>query len=182
MKTVRRQLLEKLSRELTQSELDAERQTTREANRLGDVEPARRLRAIAAHAAHIRPRLNRIVHHNQPIGWEVARLVGELFSAARHFAVDRILSTERSYRATLLGVHHGIDAACLLRDVARREEHVRLHRYCDDMIAERETLLREAQHALVWFADHPDIVSASGARIALLSNRNARREIALHAV
>jgi hypothetical protein len=104
---------------------------------------------------------------SQPIGIRVGRLVGEVFSGLRHFLFDRMLSTERSYRATLLGLQHGLDVARLLRDVARREEKIRLFRFCDDLIAEREVLLREAERALHWFAEHPEAAMASGARIAL---------------
>lgn len=162
-----RQLREKLCRELAQSEHDAVTHTLREAARLGPRAPADRLCAIAAHAEHLRPRMDALMVPAQPLGIRVGRLVGEVFSGLRHYVVDRLISTERSYRATLLGLRHGIDAAWLLRDVARRTDHVRLFRFCDDLIAEREVLLREAERALVWFAEHPRVALASGAQIAL---------------
>ena len=167
MSTELRRLREKLCRELAQSEHDAVIQCAREAARLRACPPAEKLRAIAAHAEHLRPRLDALLIPGQPIGIRVGRLVGEAFSGLRHFFFDRMLSAERSYRATLLGLQHGIDAARLLRDVARREELIRLFRFCDDLIAEREVLVREAERALVWFAEHPEIAMASGARIAL---------------
>jgi hypothetical protein len=167
MSTEHQRLREKLCRELAQSEHDAVIQTAREAARLHVCPPAEKLRAIAAHAEHLRPRMNALMIREQPVGIRVGRLVGELFSGLRHLFFDRMLSAERSYRATLLGVRHGIDAAWLLRDVARREEQIRLFRFCDDLIAEREVLLRDAERALSWFADHPEIAMASGARIAL---------------
>lgn len=167
MSTELDRLRNKLCRELAQSEHDAVIQTTREAARLGACPPAEKLRAIAAHAEHLRPRLDSLMLRSQPIGIRVGRLVGEVFSGLRHFLFDRMLAGERSYRATLLGLQHGLGAARLLRDVARRDEHVRLFRFCDDLIAEREVLVREAERALVWFADHPAIALASGARIAL---------------
>lgn len=169
MNTEHQRLREKLCRELAQSEHDAVIQTTREARRLHVCPPAEKLRAIAAHAEHLRPRLDALMLKHQPVGLRAARVVGEVFSGLRHYLFDRMLSTERSYRATLLGVRHGIDVAWLLRDVARREEQIRLFRFCDDMIAEREPLLREAERALSWFADHPAIAMASGVRIALQS-------------
>ena len=182
MSNVRRRLQEKLCRELGQAEYDAIRHTTREADKLGDVDPSRKLRAIAAHAEHLRPRLSRLVRHQQPFGWRLARIVGELFSTTRHFAVDRVLSAERSYRGTLLGLHHGLDVAYLLRDVSRREDNVRLHRFCDDLIAERDVLLREAERALVWFADHPETAVTSGAKLALAPASKPSRGIALQTV
>jgi hypothetical protein len=173
MSTELKRLREKLCRELAQSEHDAVIQTTREASRLNMCPPAEKLRAIAAHAEHLRPRLDALMVPDQPVGIRVGRVVGEVFSGLRHFLFDRLLSTERSYRATLLGLRHGIDVAWLLRDVARREEHIRLFRFCDDLIAEREVLVREAERALVWFAEHPQIALASGARIALGSGASA---------
>lgn len=162
-----RRLRDKLCRELAQSEHDAVIHTLREAARLGACAPADKLRAIAAHAEHLRPRMDALMVPVQPLGIRVGRLVGEVFSGLRHYFFDRMLSAERSYRATLLGLRHGIDVAWLLRDVARRTDHVRLFRFCDDLIAEREVLLREAERALVWFAEHPAAALASGARIAL---------------
>lgn len=169
MSTELHRLREKLCRELAQAEHDAVIHTAREAARLGASQPAEALRAIGAHAKHLRPRLDALMMRKQPFGIRFGRLVAEGFSAIRHFLFDRILSTERSYRATLLGLWHGVDTARLLRDVARREELVRLFRFCDDLIASREALLRQAEGALVWFADHPKVAMTSGARIALVA-------------
>ncbi len=162
-----RRLREKLCRELAQSEHDAVVHTAREAARLRACPPAEKLRAIAAHAEYLRPRLDALLIPDQPFGIRIGRLVGEMFSGLRHLVADRVLSAERSYRATLLGLRHGIDVAWLLRDVTRREDNIRLFRFCDDLIAEREVLLREAERALVWFADHPSIAMASCAHTAL---------------
>lgn len=160
-------LRRRLSRELVQAELDAQIHTEREAQRLGDSLPATNLREISAHAAHLRPRLDALLVSKQPIGMYAERLVGQSFSAVRHFFVDRLLSSERSYRATLLGIEHGLDTARLLREVAHRSEDIRLFRFCDDLIAQREPLLREAARALSWFAVHPDAALTSGGRLAL---------------
>lgn len=161
-------LCRKLCRELAQSEQDATIHTSREAARLGESPPSRALREIAAHAAHLRPRLDKLLLPRQPLGTHAARLVGRTFSAVRHYFVDRLLSTERSYRGTLLGLMHGLDTARLLREVAKRtDDEIRLFRFCDDLIAQREPLIREAERALSWFAIHPDTALASGARLAL---------------
>ncbi len=160
-------LARKLCRELAQSEQDAMLHTTREASRLGKNLPAAALRAIAAHAAHLRPRLDALLLPKQPLGIHLGRLVGRTFSAVRHYFVDRLLSAERSYRATLLGLMHGLDTARLLREVSRQSDEIRLFRFCDDLIAQREPLIREAERALSWFAIHPDAALASGARLAL---------------
>lgn len=162
----RQDLREKLGRELTQAEYDAVVQTQRECSRLGDVPPAARLRAISEHATQMRPQLDKLIGTKQPMGVLVARAVGEVFSSTRHFFVDRIMSAERSYRATLLGVRHGVDAARLLREVARVDLDVKLVQFCDDLITQREELLVAAQESLSWFAAHSDIAMASGARVA----------------
>jgi hypothetical protein len=160
-------LRHKLSRELAQSEHDAVYQTRREASRLGENLPAAKLREIAAHAEHLSPRLEALLLQRQPLGMRAGRWVGETFSIIRHYFVDRILQSERSYRATLLGLAHGLDVARLLREVARRSDDVRLFRFCDDMIAQREPLIHEAARALTWFASHPDVALTRGARLAI---------------
>ena len=160
-------LRRKLCRELAQAEQDTYIQTVREASRLGDSLPAATLREVSAHAAHLRPRLDALLLPRQPIGIRTGRLVGRAFSVARHFFVDRVLSAERSYRATLLGIEHGLDTARLLREVAHQAEDIRLFRFCDDLIAQREPLAREATRALSWFAVHPDTAMASSGRVAV---------------
>jgi hypothetical protein len=160
-------LRRKLSRELAQSEHDAMIHPLREARRLGNIPPAAALRAIAAHAAHLRPRLDALLLRHQPFGIRVGRWVARVFSGLRHFFVDRLLSAERSYRGTLLGLAHGLDTARLLREVAHRGEELRLFRFCDDLIAQREPLIREAERTLSWFAVHPGTALASGMRLAI---------------
>lgn len=158
-------LRSKLCRELAQAEQDACVQTRREASRLGDSLPAAKLREVSAHAAHLRPRLDALLLPRHPLGIRVSRVVGRGFSIARHFVADRVLSAERSYRATLLGIEHGLDTARLLREVAHQADDIRLFRFCDDLIAQREPLAREAARAMSWFAVHPDTAMASGARV-----------------
>lgn len=159
-------LRSKLCRELAQGEQDAHVHTAREASRLGDSLPAATLREISAHAAHLRPRLDALLLPRQPIGIRAGRLVGRVFSVTRHFFLDRVISSERSYRATLLGLDHALDTARLLREVAHQADDIRLFRFCDDLIAQREPLLREASRALSWFAVHPDTALASVGRVA----------------
>jgi hypothetical protein len=171
-------LRRKLSRELAQSEHDAMLHTEREARRLGNIPPAAALRAISAHATHLRPRLDALLLRHQPLGIRVARWIARLFSGLRHLFVDRLLRAERSYRGTLLGLAHGLDTARLLREVAHRCEELRLFRFCDDLIAQREPLIREAERTLSWFAVHPDAALTSGMRLAIEGQaggtRNAR--------
>src|SRR5689334_1449860 len=102
-------LYDKLCRELAQSEQSASTHPRREAKRLGDTAPAHALLAIATHADELRPRFAALMAKRQPKGMRVGRAFGRAFSAIRQAFADRLIDAERSYRGTLLGLHHGID-------------------------------------------------------------------------
>jgi hypothetical protein len=170
------QLCNKLCRELAQSEHDADVHTRREARRLGDAPPARALRAISAHAAASRPRLAALMRQrHQRVGLGLGRAVGAVFAVLRHAIFDRVIGAERSFRATLLGLRHGIDAMRLLRAVAAREGDLQLAGYCDDVLVERLVLVAHAERALGWFADRPGLALRSGWRLALHSGHTRAR-------
>ena len=163
-------LRSKLCRELAQSEHDAKLHTMREARRLGPIPPAVALRAIATHAEDQRPRFESLMRRHPP-RLQLGRAVGFMFSTLRHYLVDRVLDTERSYRGTLLGLKHGLDVARLLREVALREGDTALVRFCDELVVERTRLVAGAEQQLVWFAECPHKALRSGFRIALESNK-----------
>jgi hypothetical protein len=165
-------LRRKLCRELAQSEHDARVHTRREARRLAQTPPALALRAIAAHADALQPRFAALVSRDQPIGLALGRTVGAMFSGVRHALFDRVIDRERSYRATLLGLYHGLDTARLLREVCARAGDVYLARFCDELVSERGVLLEQAQHALAWFADTPRVALRWGARRMLAASRS----------
>lgn len=160
-----RRLYCKLTRELAQSERSAFLHTRREARRLGDTPPARALRAVGAHAAASRRRFDALVE-SQPIGAMLGRRFGELFSILRNLVFDRILDVERSYRGTLLGFHHGIGVARLLRDVAERLDERDMVAFCDAWLEERRALVENAERELRWFADLPRRAIHSGLHAA----------------
>jgi hypothetical protein len=160
-------LRSKLCRELSQSEQSARVHPLREARRLGDVPPAAVLRALSAHAERLRPRLESLVRRDQTIGDQLGRSVGSLFSACRHLVFDRLIDTERSYRGTLLGFHHGLDVARLLREVARRAGDSYLEAFCEELIVTRRPLLDQAEATMAWFAERPERALRSGLRAAL---------------
>ncbi len=119
-----RAFLTSLVRELFQTERSAMIHPRIEAERLGDVPPAHAMRAVSTHAeaalAEIRPLLR---ERGLPIS-AGGSTVGEAFSALRDHLADYLLSTERSYRGTLLGMRHGVDLVELLQYVATVEgEH-----------------------------------------------------------
>jgi hypothetical protein len=162
MSDPRTRLRDKLCREIAQAEHDARIHTRREAGRLGDVAPGRALLAISEHAAEVEPVLAKLTH--QPVGLHIARLVADAFSAARHFFFDRLIDSERSYRATLLGLKHGIDATRLLREVVTLTNDVPLLKFCDLILVERLCLIEDAEQALTWFAENSELALKSGGR------------------
>ena len=162
-------LYAKLCRELAQSEHSAVVHTRREARRLGDVPPAHALLTLGAHARAVRARYESLMATRAPIGSAFARTIGGVFSTLRHYIFDRVVDVERSYRGTLLGFHHGIAVARLLRDVAIRQGDTHLVMFCDDWLADRIPLLEAAERELSWFADRPACATASGRRIAFVS-------------
>jgi phosphatidylserine/phosphatidylglycerophosphate/cardiolipin synthase-like enzyme len=161
----------KLSRELAQSEQSARVHPVREARRLGDVPPAAALLAISEHARAIRPRLEAIQQRESRIGIGAGRAVGQTMSALRYLVFDRFLDVERSFRATLLGVRHGLHVALLLREVASQENDVFLVNFCTDLIDQRGRLVENAQRSMSWFAEEPTGALRSGLRVVRAAGR-----------
>ena len=175
MSDPRIRLRDKLCREIAQAEHDARIHTRREAGRLGDTAPGRALLAVSEHAAEVEPVLAKLTH--QPVGLHVARAVADLFSAARHFFFDRLIDSERSYRATLLGLKHGIDATRLLREVVTLTNDVELLKFCDLILVERLCLIEDAEQAMTWFAENSELALKSGGRRLTLPDPAAQAAI-----
>lgn len=115
----------------------------------------------------MQPRFDSIVQRRQPIGVLAGRKVGELFSLLRTLLFDRFIDVERSYRGTLLGFHHGLSTARLLRDVAERLDEPEMVTLCETLLRERVPLVEAAERELRWFADSPRKAIRSGLRVAL---------------
>jgi hypothetical protein len=149
-------LIARLLREWAQSDTSARLHPPREARRLGDVPPARAFAAIAADAEAGWPSLKRLIasrgQGSQPRG----RSVGRVFSWLRERLFDLPLDREESYRGTLLGLRHGLDAVVLLRERARLVGDEELATFCDDWLARRRPLVEAAAEATRWFAEHPE--------------------------
>lgn len=165
-----RRLYNKLCRELAQSERSAIVHTRREARRLGDTPPARALRAVGAHALAMRPRFHELAEYRQPVGTMLGRRYGELFSALRNLLFDRLIDVERSYRGTLLGFHHGLSVARLLREVAERLDEQPMVAFLEDWLRERIVLVDAAERELRYFAEMPRKAIRSGLRLAFGSS------------
>lgn len=169
------ELRAKLCRELAQSERSADVHARREARRLGDVGPARAVRAVGEHVRAQRPRFDAIACKRQPsAGRQLVYAVGHMVSRARHAVFDRLLDRERAYRSALLGFRHGVDTARLLRAVAQRLGDERLVQYCDEWLPERLALIAEAEHQLAWFADVPSSAARFHLRTATAAKPASR--------
>jgi hypothetical protein len=167
-------LREKLSRELAQSEHDAIIHGAREARRYGADPPALVLRAVSEHARKLNPTLVAIWGDQAAVGVRAGRAVGETFSSIRHFAVDWVLDAERSYRATLLGLRHGLDTARLLRGVLAEQRDRPALAVCDALIEGRAPLLARLEDRLRWFAAHPEVALRSSRRRVARARAPAR--------
>jgi hypothetical protein len=150
-------LLPRLFVELFQTEESAREHPRVEAERLGDAPPARALRAVAAHAGRVLPELERLAAAEGLGTSSLGAWIGTSFSAFRKRISDRILDREKSYRGTLIGLHHGIDAVRLLRSAARTAGRGPVEAFCEAWLAERVLLVTECERQLDWFGAHPEL-------------------------
>lgn len=147
--------LSSLMRELFQTECSAKTHPRIEAERLGDVPPASAMRAVADHADAAFSDLPRLARkHGLPIS-RGGEGVGKAFSMLREALGDLLLSIERSYRGTILGMRHGIDLVVLIREVAKLEGETELVEWCSTWLDRRRPLVEAAAEQLSWFASHP---------------------------
>jgi hypothetical protein len=141
--------------EFNQTERSAKRHPAREAERLDGTPPAVALRAVSEHATRVLTELDTVAWVENLSSGTIGRAVGELFTNAREMVTDRIMDAERSYRATLLGMRHGVDLVKLVREVARARGRMELDEFCTRWLAERQPLVAGVEHAMAWFATHP---------------------------
>lgn len=149
----RRRLLDKLLRESVRSENQAIEHPSREARRIGEAPPVAALRDVAVHSLAMRPRLTLALEGHALVLGRTG--ISATLSTLRHIVTDRIHDSERSYRAALLDLRHGVDVVRVLREVARLEELFGLIRWCDDWLTARRTLVARVEAQLAWFADQP---------------------------
>jgi hypothetical protein len=148
--------LTQLAHELFQTEQSAHDHPRVEAERLGDVPPAHAFLAISAHAGEVLAELTPKMKHDpaRPAGW-FGRTVGAAFSAVRDRLADVLLTRERSYRATLLGLRHGLDLVELIESVALAEGDLELAVWSHRWLEARRPLVEAAVVELAWFARNP---------------------------
>ncbi len=148
-------LLASLAPEMFQTEQSAITHCAREADRLGDAPEARGMRAVSRHATLALPTLKMLATARR---WESAsagRAIGTSLSELRDKIADRIISSESSYRGTLMGMRHGFDLFTLARATAQVECDLELASFCETWLGVRGPLIEQAADTLQWFARHP---------------------------
>ena len=147
-------LMKALFAEVSQTERSAIKHPTVEARRLGPGPPATALLAVASHAARAEPSLKALAEARGATRSKVGTIVGNFFSIGRNRFADFMLTTEQSYRGTLLGMRHGYDVVGLFRLAALADGDLEVAAWCDPWLAEREPLIRAVAEQLRWFAAH----------------------------
>lgn len=148
-------LLDTLLPEAFQTEESARAHPAREAERLGATPPSAAMVAISRHAAASLVRLRELAEKRGKKAAKAGVGLGQLFSLVRTVATDRLYSSERSYRLTIVGVQHGIGLFVLLEEVAATAGDEELAAFCASLLRERRALCAAAEDALRWFAQHP---------------------------
>ena len=156
-----RSLLHSVLREMQQTERFALLHCGKEATRLGRHGPVAPLRAIVAHATEFEPQLAALFIE-QRVPWpRVGDIAGRAMSFVRSAAFDKLAGHERSYRATLLGVRHGLDVARMLHQVAVNATNLPVADFASQWLAGREPLIAPLADGLRWFASHPGVARAT---------------------
>jgi hypothetical protein len=156
-----KKLMRSLMRELFQTEHSAQTHCRAEAERLPGTPPEHALLATARHADSVLEELPiRAKHHDLPVS-PIGVSVGEAFSRIRRHVTDLLMDSETSYRATLLGLRHGVDVWRLLREAALAAKDDDLAAWCDRVYLARVPLIEECAQQLSWFAQHPDEATSS---------------------
>jgi hypothetical protein len=148
--------MQRLFGEVAQTERSAVRHPMVEAHRLGACPPAHALLAIADHAKRASPELRTLASERGATRSAVGTAAGSLFSIGRNAMADFFLTTEQSYRGTLLGIRHGYDVITLLRMAALAERDAPVLAWAEAWLAERLPLIESVAKEMRWFVDHPD--------------------------
>ena len=148
-------LTQSLFPEVFQTEQSAEEHCAREAKRLVE-RPAAAMIAVSDHARASLTRLHAFAEKRDVRTSTVGKVVGHLFSEVRERLADHFVSSELSYRGTLLGIRHGVDLFRLLGEAAQNEGDAELAELCSSWLAARAALTANVEAQLAWFAAHPE--------------------------
>jgi hypothetical protein len=141
--------------EVGQTERSAIRHPRVEARRLGECPPATALVAVSRHAEREEPALRAMAEARGVARTAIGTAVGDLFSIGRNGMADFFLTTEQSYRGTLLGIRHGYDVITVFRKAALTEGDSQVAAWAEAWLGEREPLIRAVTDAMGWFVEHP---------------------------
>jgi hypothetical protein len=150
-----KQLFEATLRELFQAERSGSRHPRVEAQRLGESAPAAAMDDIANHACAALEQLDDMARERGVNPAEEAKVIGRALSTFRNQLADLTLTSEQSFRMTMLGVRHGIDLVRLLRELAVLAQDDELRRWSEGWLLRRIELVEQAEAALEWFAANP---------------------------
>lgn len=148
-------LIARLWPEVFQTEESARTHLAREARRLGDCPPAAAFLAVSDHAEESLDRLRMLATERGHKASMLGRVAGQAFSSVRQVSTDLLLSREKSYRASLLGIHHTIGVLALVEDAATASDDQALADFCATWLTKRRSLCAAAEEALAWFAANP---------------------------
>jgi hypothetical protein len=152
--TPEEQLLARLFVEMFQTEKSAVEHPPKEAARLGSGTPGRALLATARHAERALAALTALAEREGFERRKFGMAIGKTFSVMRSLLADRLLSQEKSYRGTVLGLQHGLDCAALTAAVAHASGRNEVAKFFERWLEERRPLVAECQRQAAWFAQH----------------------------
>jgi hypothetical protein len=151
-------LLGRLLSEMAQTEHSAAAHPRKEAARFDPNDaPAIALLDVSNHALRSLGELHRLGGAQR-----FGAAFGIALSNVRNTLLDRIVSREKSYRATLIGLQHGIDCAILMQATARACSRPEIASFCDRWLDERCPLVDACRRAVPWFASHPALAMQRG--------------------
>lgn len=117
------------------------------------------MRAVSAHAEAVLAELPSLMRaRGLPVS-AGGSAVGKAFSVLRKELADRVLSKEKSYRGTLLGMRHGVDLVELIQYVATVEGDALLAAWCARWLSTRRPLVEAVAGELAWLAARPALAT-----------------------
>lgn len=154
-----RSLIASLIVEAFQAEESAASHCGREADRLGSAAPALSMRSVSDHARQAMSTLAPLSRTRTDGETELAATgkgLGRMLAGVREVSADMMLSSEKAYRSTLLGIHHSMITILLLEDAAVEAEDQDLADFCAEWLAERTRRIADCERDLAWFAQNPE--------------------------
>jgi hypothetical protein len=136
-----------LVRALVRAEADTVELAARTTQRIGDVPPARALRAVAAHALATRDRLAHVLAGHGIAATPSRRRMSELC----RWLIARLVDPERVYGDALDELRREVAIVHELRSAARVDGLFGLIRWCDDWLPARRLRIAHVEAQQAWF-------------------------------